>query len=680
VALIAAAVLSVGAVSERNTRRALSREIETRLVLQARNLALTGAGALLSEFPELTLVPLVKKMQAERPELAFVVVVDHRGMIQGHAEARQLGEPFRQPPGLAPIPSALPLQSGELLLANRDLLVVETQVSHPSEPNLGRAVVGVRRAYIEAAVSAARREQLAYLVLLLGVGATLGLVLLSRLLRPIGDLRAGLERIGRGDLDTPLAVRERTELGLLAEEVNDMAARLKAARSETVERERLAREVELAREIQQRLLPQGRRAAGEYALVGAHRAAAEVGGDYFDFLERPDGRIAVAIADVSGKGLGGCLVMSMLSALLRALYTTYESPTMLLVALEGHLLETLKPGEFVTMFYGLLDPRTGRLVYASAGHTPVLMWRSQPGTAEWLESEGIPLGAVRGALGGSLDDRTIELKRGDLLIQFTDGYNEAFDTAGQVQFGFERIERVVREHAPRGADAVVAALQEAVQTWNRGEPLDDETVLVVWREGAAAPQAESATTAAATPAAVETLEALDPLAALARAQAEGTSLTLPAHLESLGAIRGWIAHCPDLHELAPEDSARLETALYEACANVAEHGLQLDENQSFDLWWVPAGGNGRPSGIDERIRDGFFLLRDAGFPFSPGRWHPQDLGDPKRRLYGRGLGLDLIHIAMDHVVYRPATAAGNLTFLTFDPAKARHQRKEEPHV
>lgn len=721
VALIAAAVLSVGAVSERNTRRALTHEIETRLVLEARNLALTSAGALLSEFPELTLVPLVKEMQGERRELEFVIVVDHRGRIQGSADARRLGETFTPPQGLKPESSDMALQPGETLLGSADLLVVEAPVSHPSEPHLGRAVVAVQRSYIEEAVSAARREQLLYLVGLLAIGATLGLVLISRLLRPIGALREGLERVGRGDLDTPLQVRDRTELGILAEEVNEMAARLKVARAETVERERLAREVELAREIQTRLLPHGRRVAGEHVLLGSHRAAAEVSGDYYDFLDLPDGRVAIAIADVAGKGLGGCLVMSMLSSLLRVLYATHTSPTALLVDLQKHLLQTLKPGEFVTMFYGILDPATGRMVYASAGHSPVMLWRAHDGAVEWHSSEGIPLGALRDdALASTLADRTVELAPGDLLLQFTDGYNEAFDTAGKEQFGFDGIEQVVRACAGRGADVVVESLGSAMADWNHGEPLDDETLLVVSREGAAtaaaaprsnvipmpkspraatrepAAQAAKRPTAAqsatrpiepaVTPAAAadwpaESLDDAEPLARLKHAEAHGVRLSMYASLESLSVLAPWIDRCPDLRDLPAEDRRRLETALYEAAANVVEHGLQLEASESFDLWWVPRPADPADEHTAaERVHGGYFVMRDGGFPFSPGRWQAQDMDDPMRRLHGRGLGLDLIHIAMDEVVYRPATPAGNLTFLTFDPDKIVAQPKEDPHV
>ena len=155
-------------------------------MLEARNLALTSADALLSPFPELTLTPLVKKMMAERPELAFVVVVNHRGQIQGHPDPRRLGEPIQLPADLAPVASVMRLQPGERLLQNRALLVVEAPVSHPSEPNLGLAVVAVERAYVEAAVAASRRGQLAFLAVLLVLGVVAGFVVLGALLAPVG--------------------------------------------------------------------------------------------------------------------------------------------------------------------------------------------------------------------------------------------------------------------------------------------------------------------------------------------------------------------------------------------------------------------------------------------------------------------------------------------------------------
>jgi serine phosphatase RsbU (regulator of sigma subunit)/anti-sigma regulatory factor (Ser/Thr protein kinase) len=675
VALITAAVLTVGLVSERNARRTLTREIETRLLLEARNLALTSTGALLSGLPELTLHPLVKEMKTERPELAFVVVQDHHGVVQGHADARRLGQAYELPKGLEPVPTTMRLQPGERLLGNRNLLVVQAPVTLAGGQRAGTATVGMLRTHIDQAIATTRREQLLYLAVLLAIGAAAALVLISTLLRPIGALRAGLERIGHGDLETPIRMRDRTELGQLADAVNDMAGQLKVAQREIVEKERLAREVELARAIQQRLLPAGEHATGEFTLLGAHRAAAEVGGDYFDILPLQDGRVALAIADVAGKGLGGCLVMTMLSALLRALRHAYASPSALLVALETQLLSTLRRGEFVTMFYGVLDPRSGTLVYASAGHTPLLVCRAD-GRTEWHGTSGIPLGAVLGgALAPTLEDHEIVLGPGDLLVHHTDGISEAFSRSGDEPFGAERIERAAAANSRRGCHAVIQALSREVEEWAGGRALlDDETLLVVGRRAQTA----------AMPAASDRLAERDPLRMLAAAQRRGVHLGLGARMESLGQLREWIAHCPELAALGHDEAARLEGALYEVCANVIEHGYGGDATQRLDVWWLPAdsenGDGSTPRDPDERVQRGCFVVRDHGLPFSPGRWRPLDFADRHVWKRGRGLGLDIIHLTMSEVVYRPGTEQGNFILMSFDPARARPSSKELHHA
>ena len=170
VAIVATAVLAVGLTAERNTRRALTREAEARLLLEARNLALTASGALLSDLPELTLQPVVRELSESRAELAFVVVLDHRGVVQGHRDVRELGQPWHAPAGLVAGPTEARLRAGESLTANHDLLVATVPVVSAAGQRLGSASVALRRGYVERAVAAARREQLVLVGLVLAAG------------------------------------------------------------------------------------------------------------------------------------------------------------------------------------------------------------------------------------------------------------------------------------------------------------------------------------------------------------------------------------------------------------------------------------------------------------------------------------------------------------------------------
>jgi serine phosphatase RsbU (regulator of sigma subunit)/anti-sigma regulatory factor (Ser/Thr protein kinase) len=691
-ALIAVTVLAIGGYAERDSRQKLTHELKTRLVLHARNIALTSAGALLSEFPELTLQPILSEMQVENPEFTLAIVVDHEGIIRGHPQTRRLGTVFEPPSDLQREPDLPGLLPGETFDAGETMFVATVPVLHVTGERIGSAIVGSRRDPIDNAITEARKRMTKLVAVLLGVAIALALALMGHLLRPVSVLRSGLERIGAGDLETPVALRSRTEFGLLADTVNRMTASLRRARAEMLEKERMERELELAREIQAALLPAGTTETAGFVIAGSHRAAAEVGGDYYDIFELPDGRIGLAIADVSGKGLAGCMVTSMLAALLRACREATTSPRSLLVTLENHLVPTLRRGTFVTMFYGLLDPTSGKLTYASAGHSPLLVYRATDGRVETFRTKGIPLGAVRGgALAGTLEDQVLMLDPGDLLVQYTDGVNEAFEPQGEEQFGFERLERAVRAAAPQGCRAVIESIRTAVRSWIAdGTPHDDETLLVASREGVG-----GAPRAPVREAEVSACENAEQLAAalevVARARHARCHIGLSADVNSLVAIRDWIRMCPDLSALRSFEKAVLETAVYEICANIAEHGYQARGAKSFDLWWVPSFGSPAPGAsrgatddtileaVAARVRDGVFVVVDHGVPFEPGNRPRPDFQDPAVRRRGRGIGLEIIRSAMQSVEYYPGTTVGNITLMKFDPAQAG-VREEKTHA
>ena len=663
--LTIAVVGAVATLTERQTRSALTKELRTRVVFEARNLALTSAGALLSDFPELTLTPILAELRKGQNELAFAMVADREGTILGHADARRIGQKIDLPADLRSLPDVVELSTGEDVLENLDVLVATAPVRHPgSGESIGKAYVAIDRAHVETILAATRRRQLLLTAGLLGGAVIIVLFLMSVLLRPLGALRAGLERIGRGNLESPVRLRDRTELGLLADTMNEMAARIRDAQREHIEKERLSREVELAREIQSSLLPAGGLQRDGVSVAGSHRSALEVGGDFWDVFELPDGRMGIVIADVAGKGLAGCLVTSMLSALLRSFRKTETSPKRLLVRLDEDRRGSLRPGTFITMFYGILDPSSGQLVFASAGHSPLLVRRAG-GAAEWYRTTGIPVGVMRGGqLEKSLRDELVELGPGDLAIQYTDGINEAFSPGGEDQFGFGRIEAAVSEACEEGAargpeEAAMRTLDRVrhdVERWVGDQPpLDDETVVVIAR-------AAAATERAAIP---ET----GPLAELARGKAEGCHLKIEARVPTLGTILERLSHCSCLAGLDSRQKHVLESALYEVCANIVEHGLAGTGGESFDLWWIPPPADEKEGGSRSfgPGRGGKFVLRDGGVPFAPDSGSSVDFRNPKARRKGRGLGLEIIRAAMQSIEYHPGTPEGNVTIMEFNP-------------
>jgi len=651
--LVGMAVVGVGTVALHDARQTLTREIQTRLLLEARALANIGADVLLQEFPELTLTPVIREMRSSRPELSLVAVLDRDGLIRGSDDARQLGRPFTGLEGARPETAVAAPAPGEQLLGDERNIVAVVPIRHVGGHELGRAVVALRRDYLESLLAAARRRLLLLSALMLAVGLGVSVLVMTLLLRPVRALREGLERIGHGDLDTPMTVRDRTELGLLADTVNDMAARIKASQQAMLEKERLDHEMELAHAIQQSLMPDHALRVGPYAIAGSYQAAAEVGGDYYDVFALPRGRIGVLLADVAGKGLAGCLVTSMLAVLVRTLRDAHDSPSDLLRALEQGLVDSLAPGVFITIFYGILDPARDELIFASAAHNPLLVYRAADGRVEQYRTRGLPLGAIRGGqFAASLHDETIRLAPGDVVLQYTDGLNEAPAATDGEEFGFERLAELLREGAGRDVSELLGTIQQRVCAWQGGAgQMDDQTLLAiahVGRTDAAAPRTEAVLSWLRNHTAEDIEEIL----------ADAPHLSLPAELPALARIGDWLRGLPGTQHLPSRQLDLLEHGVYELCANIAEHGYPGEATGEIDLWWQPPG---------EVPLDGHLLVRDQGRVFDLGDWPEPDLDDPEVRARGRGLGIMMLKTLLDATMYLPNTGLGNLNLLRFDP-------------
>lgn len=237
-AVVVLTVAGVFTLTDRNARRALQVEMETRLVLEARHLALLSVDALLGEFPELTLCPLTREMLQRRPDLEIVVVLDHAGTIKGHPDIRLLGERFSVLKDFLPRPTLAVIDPDETILASAQHLAARVPARHPSGQVIGSVVVGQSREHLDSMLMAGRGQVLLLAAALAAISVLLALLVVHRLLAPLDVLRAGLQRIGRGDLDTPIKLRNRTELGLLARTIDAMAIQIKRSRRETQARER----------------------------------------------------------------------------------------------------------------------------------------------------------------------------------------------------------------------------------------------------------------------------------------------------------------------------------------------------------------------------------------------------------------------------------------------------------
>ena len=247
-----------------------------------------------------------------------------------------------------------------------------------------------------------------------------------------------------------------------------------------IERERLANELAIARNVQQRLLPQTMPELPNLNLAASSVAAREVGGDYFDMLELGKGELAFIVADVSGKGTSAAFYMAEMQGIFQAVARIAPAPDVFLGHTNQALGESLEKNIFVTAVYGILNCHSGRVSLARAGHTPAILVDAS-GDAKLLHSEGLGIGLDRGELFGNvLEVEHLELKPDDLLVLYTDGVVESRNHEGE-EFGYDRLLQTVQvarnEDAQGVHDAIRQTVDEFVGTNNRYD--DDLTLLII---------------------------------------------------------------------------------------------------------------------------------------------------------------------------------------------------------
>ncbi len=266
------------------------------------------------------------------------------------------------------------------------------------------------------------------------------------------------------DLDFAAALARQAQAAL-------EGARLHRLRLET---ERQDRELQIARTIQQGLLPRSAPRLAGFEVAGESRSCFQVGGDYFDYVPLAGGRLGLVIADVSGKGTPASLMMASVHAWLRALAGSEPAPRVL-ERLNRFVYASTETSRYVTLFYAELDPASRRLVYVNAGHVPPFVMRSN-GSEERLRAGGPVLGLLEEVV---LEPGELRLEPDDLLVAVTDGVTEAVDPAGR-EFGDERVRQALVARPRAGAGEALASLVGAVDAWaGPAGCSDDLTALIL---------------------------------------------------------------------------------------------------------------------------------------------------------------------------------------------------------
>jgi serine phosphatase RsbU (regulator of sigma subunit) len=431
----------------------------------------------------------------KNPFIGYAIVVDRNGIIQAHPEIDKfVGKQYVWPEGTTP------LQADEDIKIQRAFFKgephydfaapVKIRDKNLGEARIGRVHLGLREDYIFSSLQAAK-EKIVYITLLAILFGSAGAYFLAALIvKPIKGLVHDAEILGGGDLDHQVSISSHDEVGTLAETLDATRLKLKDARAKLITSERLARELEIAREIQTTLLPKETPTLERIEVGTLYRAASQVGGDLYDFFWVSEHELGVVVADVSGKGIPGSLVMTMAKAIIRAKAVKSDAEAHLQpVGAEGDpasvmrkanqmIFQDIKKGMFITANYSILDVTNLHFHFVSAGHNDTLLYNSRTDELREFNPKGIALGLDKGPLFDMLlQGQELTLSAGDLLFQFTDGINEAMNEQRE-EFGEERLKAAIKKYAHQSVNDFLQSLDQELRAFTAGFAQSDDITAV----------------------------------------------------------------------------------------------------------------------------------------------------------------------------------------------------------
>lgn len=311
-------------------------------------------------------------------------------------------------------------------------------------------------------------------LIFMGVGVFLTLIVSRSLSRPLKEITKTLNKIGRGDLDNKVKVITNDEIGYTGDVINEMTEGLK-------ERERLSHSMAIAHEVQQLLLPRENPRFQGLDIAGKSIYCEETGGDYYDFLElgpKGSGKIGVVVGDISGHGIGSALLMSSARALLRIRSRQGGALSRIINDVNRELSNDFgDSGQFLTLFYLVMQPGARPLTWVRAGHEPAITYNPREDSFSELRGAGIPIGLDEDRQ--YKEEKLTDPPEHQIILLATDGIWEARNTKG-IMFGKDSIYESIRKNADQDSEQILESILIELKHFQEGNnPADDVTIVVI---------------------------------------------------------------------------------------------------------------------------------------------------------------------------------------------------------
>ncbi len=365
------------------------------------------------------------------------------------------------------------------------IIDLEADITLGGLTKVGEVHVWINQTTIDDITFHKKLRMVLILLLILVLGYVPLFFLIHRILTPFHSLAEWVREVIHGKVDQDeIDIDASDEIGEIAQAFNEMTNKFREAQVTLMEQQKLQKELQVAQEIQQMLLPSDFPEVEGFEIASYYEAAKEVGGDLFDFVEVDEDTVGIIVADVSGKGVPGSLIMTMIRTAIRLESRGNKNPADVLARVNRFVADDMKRGMFVTMFYIILDSRDRMIHYASAGHNPMILYRGSSKQTYYLNPSGFPVGIQLPDLNlfaKTIQTDSIRLREDDILVLYTDGITEAMNAQREL-YREERFLDAIRRNAHLDVGEFVRSINDDIKKFTGGAPQNDDITFVAIKE------------------------------------------------------------------------------------------------------------------------------------------------------------------------------------------------------
>lgn len=450
------------------------REIELRGTTIAQNIANNVADLLLIKY-DLEVAKILKETTKDK-SIIYALVVDKDNKILAHNDMQFVGANF------------LPCCFKFYLSVNKTPVYFDKNTGGyidfssiakaKGKINIGTVHIGISYSIIEETI----KKTYFNIIIITLIAVVLSIIgsffISATLTEPIKKLVEGIKKIGEGDLEYKIYVKEKNEIGVLAFHFNKMTESLRQAREKELKQIAIKKELEIARKIQEAILPGNFPGIKNYRLISFYKPSIEIGGDYFDIIQVGDDKFVILISDIAGKGIPAALMMMMFSGIFKIKVNENFNPQTLICNLNNEIISRFSENVFITAFYGVLDTKQNKINMVFAGHNEMLFC-SVKGDVRSIFSKGVAIGIVDNEiLQKQTEEITLNIDIGDKLLLFTDGLIDAKNKQNE-RFEMKRLYDILKISYAKSGDEIMNKIKFAINEFMEDTEQEDDIAMLL---------------------------------------------------------------------------------------------------------------------------------------------------------------------------------------------------------